>query len=212
MSKVYTAKSECKIQLEYACSNCGTHNQVMHTVRAYSSADSSFTASVNANDTVKGIIMDMCRYNPANRFVHAGIRCKCASCRHREPWAKLTPRKIHIPAPLLVFLVLFAVMLLSEYHFLGYVYLALGGAFLLSIPLWSYRVKQLKQQILKLPPQSIPKVRLQQNDGRLVELCPPTEIPPDSWVCADCGEFNPNQCGVCNYCNATKSWSLSKQN
>ena len=210
-TRVYTAKSECTVQLDYHCSKCGTHNQPKQIIRAYSDSGNSINASSNAHEKIEGILLDMCRYNPANRFTNAGFSCKCSSCGHREPWAKISRKPIHIPVRLLSVLLVFGIMFLMEKHPLGYIGLALGAAYLLSIPLGKFRAKQLKQEIPQLPTQSIPKVKLLKNDGDYVELVPVTEVPANSWLCANCGEFNPNHQSSCGYCGVAKAWSLSKQ-
>jgi len=178
-----TATVSVKVDVNYRCSSCGADNQSLETIEGTATTGTilGFNLDRNLSQHAKQNLLQnlIAISNPddPDRFKKARLTCKCRSCGHTEPWAKLShPRLDKIYRTVLVFLFTSAIMfvcflftlkyrdrnvgnfLSDNFVFLGLI--AVCAAVCVGIRLYiSKHDKKMEEEIAALPEKSIPTIR-----------------------------------------------------
>ena len=83
MATVTTATSSLDVEVSYTCSICGTENTQRTKLQV--SSNNANKASARMQNILTELVSD----DPAKRYTHANLKCKCSKCNYSEPWANL---------------------------------------------------------------------------------------------------------------------------
>ena len=210
-----TVTARILLRLDYVCSKCGAKNQAKDQIRSsvnvgYLTKTDSYLQEMEerAEDQFHRLFLRV----PYNRFSQAQLSCRCGSCGHREPWARLRYRLLFLATYFgAVAAMVGAVLYFTDGLLWGLPIFLLGG----GVAIWSLVHKPIHSRIMKkeleqLPPASIPKVYYS-NGGRWYEIVPRTEATANSWICTECGEISPKKLAFCTECGTQQAWSENKR-
>lgn len=208
--KVTYVTVSSNLTLEYRCSKCGKENKVQQTL-----FDTQTEAlSELALDECRKKLIQLQSVNPTLRYKDAGFSCKCGHCGYREPWTWFRQDLIQKAYILwgVLFMLSFIFFAKTQYTFIAVcgwlfrilVIAAAIGTYYLSTHLTEF----IAPYIRKLPHSAFPRITIEKTGE---EIVPSTMLPPDHWLCMQCGFANPNSQESCSCCNTTKQWSLAQQ-
>ena len=180
MPTVTTVTSSLEVDVSYVCSKCGTPNKTRTRLQAQSNNAAKASARMN------NILTELASDDLSRRYTHANLKCRCAKCRHSEPWAKLDFYKLdgHILAWSLICGLMYLIQGLQPImkHFEFPQFYPLGSAIMHSLtmlvlflpPVLIFVYKKMKaassaKKIAALPAESLPRIQAVKNDKPSVD-------------------------------------------